>query len=83
MLIPSLAGAHSATVIKPVRPVQLVPFTLQWNPARAQTTAVARFVHTALTAKLPPGWLTQPGHLHHAANTTGPPAADRPQTRAP
>jgi hypothetical protein len=29
MLIPSLAAAHSATVIKPVRPVQLVPFTLQ------------------------------------------------------
>ena len=83
MLIPSLAGAHSATVIKPVRPVQLVPFTLQWNPTRAQTAAVARFVHTALTAELPPGWLTQPGHLHHAASTTGPPASDRSQTRAP
>ena len=65
MLIPSLARAHSATVIKPVRPVHPVPFTLQWNPARAQTTAVARFVHVTLTADLPPGWLTQPGHLNH------------------
>ena len=71
MLISSLASAHSATVIKPVQPAQLVPFTLQWNPARAQTTAVARFVHAALTAELPPGWLTQPGHLRHAASAPG------------
>ena len=71
MLISSLASAHSATVIKPVQPVQLVPFTLQWNPARAQTTAVARFVQAALTADLPPGWLTQPGHLRHAASAPG------------
>ena len=71
MLISSLASAHSATVIKPVQPVQLVPFTLQWNPARAPTTAVARFVHAALTADLPPGWLTQPGHLRHAASAPG------------
>jgi hypothetical protein len=27
--------------------------------------AVARFVHAALTAELPPGWHTQPDHLHH------------------
>jgi DNA-binding transcriptional LysR family regulator len=55
MLIPSLARAHSATVIKPVRPVHPVPFTLQWNPARAQTTAVARFVHATLgTDRYPP-----------------------------
>jgi hypothetical protein len=31
----------------------------------AHTTAVARFVHAALTAALPPGWHTQPDHLHH------------------
>ncbi len=67
MLIPSLAGAHTATVIKPVEPAQLVPFTLQWSPHRAQTTAVARFVHATLTTQLPPGWLTQPGHLQHRA----------------
>jgi hypothetical protein len=42
-----------------------VPFTLQWNPGRAHTTAVARFVHAVLTAELPAGWNTLPGHLHH------------------
>lgn len=56
-----------------VEPRHLVPFTLQWNPDRAQTTAVARFVHTALTADPPPGWLTQPGHLRHQATAVGKP----------
>ena len=56
LLIPSLAAAHTTTVIRPVDPAQLVPFTLQWNPSRANTAAVARFVHVALTAELPPGW---------------------------
>jgi DNA-binding transcriptional LysR family regulator len=65
LLIPSLGAAHTGTVIRPVEPAQLVPFTLQWNPSRAHTTAVARFVHTALTAEPPPGWRTQPDHLHH------------------
>jgi len=69
MLTPSLAGAHTATVIKLVEPRQLVPFTLQWNPDRAQTPAAARFVHTALTAYPPPGWLTQPGHPAHQAGS--------------
>jgi DNA-binding transcriptional LysR family regulator len=35
LLIPSLAAAHTQTVIRPVAPRQLVPFTLQWNPSRA------------------------------------------------
>jgi DNA-binding transcriptional LysR family regulator len=65
LLIPSLATAHTTTVIRPTEPQLLVPFTLQWNPSRAYTMAVARFVHSALTARLPPGWRTQPGHLHH------------------
>jgi DNA-binding transcriptional LysR family regulator len=65
MLIPSLAAAHAETVIRPVASGQLVPFTLQWNPSRAHTTAVARFVHATLTAELPPGWRTQPDHLRH------------------
>jgi DNA-binding transcriptional LysR family regulator len=65
LLIPSLAAAHTATVIRPAEPAQLVPFTLQWNPSRAHTAAVARFVHAVLTAELPPGWRTQPDHLHH------------------
>jgi DNA-binding transcriptional LysR family regulator len=67
LLIPSLAVAHGQTVIRPVAPRQLVPFTLQWNPSRAHTMAVARFVHCALAADLPPGWHTQPDHLHHKA----------------
>lgn len=65
LLIPSLAATHTRTVVRPVAGEQLVPFTLQWNPNRAHTTAVARFVHAALTAELPPGWRTQPDHLHH------------------
>jgi DNA-binding transcriptional LysR family regulator len=66
LLIPSLAAAHTQTVIRPVAPRQLVPFTLQWNPSRAHTMAVARFVRCALAADLPPGWHTQPDHLRHA-----------------
>jgi DNA-binding transcriptional LysR family regulator len=65
LLIPSLAAAHARTAVRPVTSGQLVPFTLQWNPNRAHTTAVARFVHAALTAELPPGWYTQPDHLRH------------------
>ena len=65
LLIPSLAAAHTTTVIRPVDPGQLVPFTLQWNPNRAHTMAVARFVQAALTAEPPVGWRTQPDHLHH------------------
>ena len=67
MLIGSLAAAHgtAATVIKPVEPLLLVPFTLQWSPDRAQSAAVARFVRTVLAADLPAGWVTQPGHLRH------------------
>jgi hypothetical protein len=60
-----MAAAHTRTVILPVDPPQLVPFTLQWNPDRAHTMAVARFVHAALTAQLPDGWRTLPDHLHH------------------
>jgi DNA-binding transcriptional LysR family regulator len=65
LLIPSLAAAHTRTVVLPVEPPQLVPFTLQWNPSRAQTTAVARFVHATLTVELPDGWRTLPDHLRH------------------
>jgi hypothetical protein len=58
LLIGSLASAHTSTVLRPAGPPQLVPFVLQWNPDRAHTRAVARFVHTALTGELPPGWFT-------------------------
>jgi len=33
-LISSLTSSHTATVIKPVEPLQLVPFTLLWMPDR-------------------------------------------------
>jgi DNA-binding transcriptional LysR family regulator len=72
MLIGSLAKTHTGTVIKRVKPVQLVPFTLQWNPRRASTRAVARFVRTALTADPPAGFVTQPGHLRYRGGVFGP-----------
>jgi DNA-binding transcriptional LysR family regulator len=67
LLIPSLTHGHDHTVLRPADPQQLVPFSLQWNPNGAQTTAVARFVHTALTTDPPPGWHTQSGHLRYIA----------------
>jgi DNA-binding transcriptional LysR family regulator len=80
LLISSLAAAHTTTVIRPAEPAQLVPFTLQWNPGRAHTTAVARFVHAALTMELPPGWHTQPAHLRHLDHPTGPHPCPRPDS---
>ncbi len=65
LLIGSLTAGHDQTVVKPTEPLQLVPFTLQWSPDRAQTAAVARFVQCALTAEPPAGWYTQPAHLRH------------------
>jgi DNA-binding transcriptional LysR family regulator len=65
MLIGSLTNGHADTVIRPVEPRVDVPFTLQWNPTRAQTPAVARFVHHALTAPPPDGWTTEAAHLRH------------------
>ena len=86
LLIPSLAAAHTQTVIRPVAPRQLVPFTLQWNPSRAHTMAAARFVHCALAADLPPGWHTQPDHLHHTEPDENPedpdPASNRISLRS-
>jgi DNA-binding transcriptional LysR family regulator len=80
LLIPSLAAAHTQTVFRPVAPRQLVPFTLQWNPSRVHTIAVTRFVHCALAADLPPGWHTQPDHLHHTEpdqDPDGPPPSQQ------
>jgi DNA-binding transcriptional LysR family regulator len=65
MLIGSLTSTHIATVIKPVTPARPAPFTLQWNPGRVRIPAVSRFVRAVLTADPPPGFVTQPGHLHH------------------
>jgi DNA-binding transcriptional LysR family regulator len=63
MLIRSLAPTHSGTAILPVDPGYDVPFTLQWNPNRAQSPAVARFVQHALVAAPPDGWAVGPAHL--------------------
>jgi aminoglycoside phosphotransferase (APT) family kinase protein len=65
LLTASLSTSHRDTVIRPVEPEQLAPYTLQWSPDRAQTAAVARFVHLALSGSLPAGWATLPGHLGH------------------
>lgn len=56
MLISSFTPGHVATAVRPVRPTELVPFVLQWNPRLAPTAAVARFVRTAVTAEPPRGW---------------------------
>ena len=64
----ALAGWTEGTTVRPVWPMTLMPHKLQWNPERAQTAAVARFLHLALTVDVPPGWFTQPGHLRHADN---------------
>jgi DNA-binding transcriptional LysR family regulator len=65
LLIGSLAAGHADTVIRPVDPPYDVPFTLQWNPTRAHSPAVARFVAHTLTTAPPPGWATGPAHLRH------------------
>ena len=67
LLIPSLSALHGDTAVRPVTPPQLVPFTLQWCPDRAETAAVGRFVDVALTCPLPPGWRTLPSHRRHRA----------------
>src|SRR5215467_7262845 len=49
-------------------PRQLVPRTLQWNPA-GHTPWPRPGSSTVLAADLPPGWYTQPDHLHHTGPT--------------
>lgn len=66
LMSPSVMATAPGMVAVPVSPEQLVPYTLQWNPDRAQTAAVARFVRLALTSDVPPGWRSQSGHLRHA-----------------
>jgi DNA-binding transcriptional LysR family regulator len=65
MLVSSLTQGDRVDVIVPVDPAVLVPYTLQWKPERAASAAVARFVHSVLTAPLPNGWRAEPGHLKH------------------
>ena len=65
LMTASIAPDAARTMSLPVTPAQCIPYTLQWNPERAQTAAIARFVHFALTVDVPAGWSTQPGHLRH------------------
>ena len=65
LLIPSLAVEHRNTVVKPVAPAQVVPFSLLWNARNARNSAIASFVETSLTTDPPPGWFTQAGHSRH------------------
>jgi DNA-binding transcriptional LysR family regulator len=65
LLMPSLSALHDTTAVVPVMPPQLVPFTLQWCPDRADTAAVGRLVDVVLSSSLPPGWYTLPGHRGH------------------
>lgn len=61
----SIAGTEMATPILPVTPSQVVPYVLRWNPERASIPAVSRFVQTAVTADVPPNWVTLPDHARH------------------
>lgn len=65
LLIGSLSSAHATTSVRPVTPPASVPYTLRWNPDRATSAAVAKFVHLALTCAPPAGWTTRAGHLEH------------------
>lgn len=62
MLTGSLTSGHAGTVIRPVDPPYHVPFTLQWNPGRTRSPAVARFVRHALTTAPPAGWTVGSDH---------------------
>lgn len=79
LLISSLAVEHSSTVVKPVQPLQLVPFRLLFNPRNAENSAIAPFVQTALTVDPPVGWFTEPDHLRH--KPAGRPVANTPPNR--
>jgi len=61
----ALAEPSANTARCPYRPPNCSTTKLQWNPDRAKTAAIARFVHLALSVDVPPGWMTQPGHLRH------------------
>ncbi|UMB69572.1 LysR family transcriptional regulator [Mycobacterium paraterrae] len=71
---PSMVAPDPNSVARPVTPALVLPYTLQWNPARAATPAVGRFVHLALSVDVPSGWVTQPDHLRHRDPTA---AGDR------
>jgi DNA-binding transcriptional LysR family regulator len=62
-----LIGTNEGVRVLPVSPTGLLLYKLQWNPARPQTSAAARFVQLVLTVAVPPNWVAQPGHLRFEA----------------
>lgn len=61
----ALATRAQNSAVLQLDPLTLMPHKLQWNPQRAQTAAIARFVHLALMVDVPRGWYTLPAHLRH------------------
>ncbi len=59
----ALSGPNESVTVLPISPTGVFVYKLQWNSARAQTAAAARFVQLVLTVDVPPGWIVQPGHL--------------------
>ena len=82
LLTPSVAAAHTTTVVRPVASGQLVPFNLRWNPDRAHTAAVARS-HAALTADLPPAGAPSPVTCTTASESYARRARTNPAITAP
>jgi DNA-binding transcriptional LysR family regulator len=59
----ALNAPDESVKVLPVLPTGVFGYKLQWSTARTQTAAAARFVQLILTVEVPPGWVTQPGHL--------------------
>jgi DNA-binding transcriptional LysR family regulator len=70
MINAALSRAMQDVTVLPVIPSRVFVYKLQWNAARTQTAATARFVQLALTVDVPPGWITQPGHLRFDGTTS-------------
>jgi hypothetical protein len=66
----ALAGPNEEVTLLPASPPGVFTYKLQWSSARTQTAAAARFVQLILTVDVPPGWITQPGHLRFDGATS-------------
>ena len=56
LLTATLAVAHRGTVVRPVSPRQVVPFTLQWRSGGPRDGAVSRGIAALHAAEPPSGW---------------------------
>jgi DNA-binding transcriptional LysR family regulator len=63
----ALNGHSDGVTVLPVSPTELLLYKLQWKAAGTLASAAARFVRLALTVDVPPGWISQPGHLRFDA----------------